>query len=81
MLARRSLAVPDAAVQTVEGSTSVFVPVKGVPGAFVARRVVLGPSVGGLFPVLGGLREGEAFVAAGSFILKAELGKGSVQEE
>lgn len=75
------LAVPDAAVQTVEGSTSVFVPVRGVPGAFVARRVVLGPVVGGLFPVLSGLREGEAFVAAGSFILKAELGKGAVQEE
>jgi cobalt-zinc-cadmium efflux system membrane fusion protein len=75
------LSVPDAAVQTIDGSPSVFVPVRGVPGAFVARRVRLGPPVGGMFPVLGGLREGEPFVATGSFILKAELGKGAVQEE
>jgi cobalt-zinc-cadmium efflux system membrane fusion protein len=75
------LGVPDTAVQTIDGFPAVFVPVRGVPGAFVARRVRLGPSVGGIVPVFAGLREGEPFVVAGSFILKAELGKGAVQEE
>lgn len=76
-----ALAVPEAAVQTVEGHPSVFVPVKGVAGAFVARRIEAGPMVGGMVPVLSGLIPGEPFVASGSFILKAELGKGAVQEE
>lgn len=75
------LAVPEAAVQTVEGNPSVFVPVKGVAGAFVARRITAGPTINGMVTVLSGLRSGELIVASGSFILKAELGKGVVQEE
>ena len=76
-----TLAVSEEAVQTVEGHPSVFVPVKGVPGAFVARRVEVSTPVGGMVAVTRGLRLGETYVASGSFILKAELGKGSVQEE
>jgi cobalt-zinc-cadmium efflux system membrane fusion protein len=75
------LAIPEGALQMIEGKPNVFVPVKGVENAFVARRVKLGLQVGQQFPVLGGLKAGEPFVAAGSFILKAELGKGGVQEE
>lgn len=72
---RPVVAVPDAAVQTVEGGPAVFVPVKGEPNTFAKRAVTVGPAVGGLVPVLSGLAEGEEFVSAGAFILKADLGK------
>ena len=75
------VAVPDEAVQTVEGGPAVFVPVKGEPNTFAKRAVTVGHSVGGLVPILGGLVEGEEFVVAGTFILKAELGKGSAAHE
>lgn len=69
------IAVPDAAIQTVEGSDCVFVTVPGEPNTFAVRRVTLGAPVGRLVPVLAGLEEGEEIVVAGGFILKAELGK------
>lgn len=75
------LAVPDEAVQTVEGGPAVFVPVPGEENTFVKRAVKVGRAVGGMVPVRAGLKEGESVVVAGSFILKAELGKGSAGEE
>ena len=69
------LAVPDAAVQTVEGEPSVFVPVAGEPNTYARRSVKLGRRVGEFVAVESGLREGEPVVVSGSFILKAELGK------
>jgi cobalt-zinc-cadmium efflux system membrane fusion protein len=75
------LAVPEAAIQTVEGSPAVFVPVAGEENTFAARAVVAGPAVGGMVPILEGLKAGERIVVAGSFILKAELGKGSAAHE
>lgn len=75
------VAVPQEAVQTVEGGPAVFVPVAGEPNTFQKRALTVGPAIGGLVPVLAGLVEGEKFVAAGSFILKAELGKGSAAHE
>lgn len=68
--------VLEAAIQTVEGSPAVFVPVPGEANTFAKRAVTVGPVVGGLVPVLAGLAEGEACVVSGTFILKAELGKG-----
>lgn len=73
------LFVPDRVIQTVEGEPAVFVPVAGEPRTFAKRRVGIGKAVGGLVPVYEGLAEGEPFVASGSFILKAELGKGSAE--
>lgn len=75
------VAVPQEAVQTVEGGPAVFVPVAGEPNTFQKRALTVGPTVGGLVPVLAGLVEGEKFVASGSFILKAEFGKGSAAHE
>ncbi|GJQ28332.1 MAG: RND transporter [Phycisphaerae bacterium] len=75
------VAVPQEAVQTVEGGPAVFVPVPGEPNTFQKRALTVGPVVGGLVPVLAGLVEGEKFVEAGSFILKAELGKSSAAHE
>ncbi len=75
------LAVPDEAVQTVEGVPSVFVPIAGDETAFARRAVRIGAPFGGMIPILAGLAEGERIVVAGSFILKAELGKGSAEDE
>ena len=72
-----AVAVPEGAVQTIEGETVVFVPVADAGGAFEKRAVRVGPAVGDLLPVLSGLGEGESYVAAGTFVLKAELTKGS----
>jgi cobalt-zinc-cadmium efflux system membrane fusion protein len=76
-----ALAVPDEAVQTVEGKPAVFVPVAGEEHTFAKREVEVGEVVGGMVPILAGLKEGEAYVASGSFILKAELGKGAAAHE
>lgn len=75
------IAVPDVAVQTVEGGPALFVPVEGEPNTFAKRAVTIGKTVGGLVPIYSGLVEGERFVAAGTFILKADLGKGSAAHE
>jgi len=75
------IAVPQEAVQTVEGGPAVFVPVAGEPNTFQKRALTIGPTVGGLVPVFAGLVEGERFVEVGSFIMKAELGKGSAAHE
>jgi len=75
------ISVPAAAVQTVEGGPAVFVPVEGEPGAFEKRAVVTGTAVDGLVEVREGLAEGEPFVAAGAFVLKAELGKASAHHD
>lgn len=75
------LAIPQEAVQEVEGKPVVFVPVKGGENTFVPRAVGLGTAVGGEVPVLSGLVSGEAFVACGSFILKAEMLKSSAKED
>jgi cobalt-zinc-cadmium efflux system membrane fusion protein len=75
------VAVPESAVQTVEGGPAVFVPVPDEPNTFQRRAVVVGPAVGGVVPVISGLAAGDRFVSAGSFILKAELGKGSAAHE
>jgi len=75
------LAVPEGAVQTVEGKPSVFVPVLGEANTFAARAVGVGRPVGGWLPVTSGLVEGERIVTAGTFILKADLGKSGAAEE
>jgi len=75
------VAVPIEAVQTVEGRPAIFVPVPGEANTFARRAVRLGASVGDLVPVLSGLADGEMFVGCGTFILKAELGKGSAAHE
>jgi cobalt-zinc-cadmium efflux system membrane fusion protein len=75
------VAVPEDAVQTVEGEPAVFVPVEGEPNTFAKRAVGVGLPVNGFVPIFAGLKEGEKYVAAGSFILKAEIGKAGAAHE
>ena len=75
------LAVPEAAIQVIEGRPVVFSPVEGEANTFAKRAVTVGPPVGTMVPVLSGLRAGERVVVSGSFILKAELGKEGAAHE
>jgi cobalt-zinc-cadmium efflux system membrane fusion protein len=75
------VAVPEAAVQTVEGESAVFVPVPGEENTFTKRPVSIGKAVAGLVPVVSGLVEGESYVASGSFLLKADLGKAHAEHQ
>lgn len=75
------LAVPEGAIQTVNGSSAVFLPVKGEENTFAIRLISAGSAVGGMAPVASGLKEGERIVTAGSFILKADLLKASAKDE
>ncbi|MCD2343882.1 efflux RND transporter periplasmic adaptor subunit [Ideonella azotifigens] len=66
------------AVQSVEGQSMVF---KAVDGGFAGQPVKLGRSDGRSVEVLGGLKAGEQIAASNTFVLKAELGKGSAEHE
>lgn len=70
------LAVRNEAVQTLEDRSVVFV--KGDEG-FEPREVALGRSDGEFAEVVSGLKAGDTYAARNSFILKAELGKGSAE--
>ena len=72
------VAVPDAAVQTIEGRDVVFVKTGDV---FEARLVVAGRRSHDLIEIVEGLAAGEDYVADGSFIFKAELGKSEAAHE
>jgi Cu(I)/Ag(I) efflux system membrane fusion protein len=76
---RESLAVPEKAVRQVEGKTVVFVQVSG--GAFESREVTLGSLAGGWTEILEGLQEGEVVATEGSFSLKAEMLKKTLEGE
>ena len=70
------IALPDEAVQTVEGKEVVFV--KTAKG-FQATTVVTGTRGGGRIEIVEGLAAGAVVVTKGAFLLKAELGKGEAE--
>ena len=74
------VAVPRSAIQSVDGSTAVFLPVDGQPNTFARRMVSVGDPAGGMVPIISGLDAGEQIVTSGTFILKAELGKASAKD-
>jgi membrane fusion protein, heavy metal efflux system len=72
------LAVDNRALQTLDGKTVVFVRTEK---GFEARPVRTGHADSDRSEVVDGLNLGERYVAANSFILKAELGKGTAEHE
>ena len=74
------LAVPETAVRTLAGKAVVFVP-RGDGKTFGLREVRTGRSSGGFVEILAGLAEGEKVVTKGSFDVKAEMLKGSLEGE
>ena len=74
------VAVPSSAIQNVDGSTAVFLPVDGRPNTFTRRMVSVGDAAGDMVPIISGLEGNERIVTSGAFILKAELGKASAKD-
>jgi cobalt-zinc-cadmium efflux system membrane fusion protein len=77
--ARAIVAVPQAALQVLEGRTTVFV--QTGPGLFVRRFVETGHTFEGFTEVLAGVKAGDLIVTEGSFVLKSEFAKASLVEE
>ncbi|MEN6310130.1 MAG: efflux RND transporter periplasmic adaptor subunit [Acidobacteriota bacterium] len=73
------LAVPEEAVRTIDGKTVVFVPAGG--GRYVRRDVATGRAADGWIEILSGLQAGETVVTGGSFDVKAEMLKGTLEGE
>ncbi len=72
------VAIRSEAVQMVEEHNVVFVQENE---SFEPRKIILGRTDGELIEVLAGLRVGETYVTKNSFILKAEIGKGDIEDE
>lgn len=68
------VAVAAEAIQSVNDKPVVFM---RVAGGFVAQPVTLGRTDGKFVEIVKGLKSGVPYAAAGSFVIKAELGKGS----
>lgn len=72
------VAVRSDAVQTVEGKTVVFV---ANPKGFKIQPVTTGASDGVYVEITDGIAPGTTYAATGSFVVKAEQGKGSAGHE
>lgn len=66
------------AVQTIEGKSVVFVK---VADGFQVQPVTVGAGDGKMVEIIQGLNAGAEYVATGSFVVKAEQGKGSAEHE
>jgi cobalt-zinc-cadmium efflux system membrane fusion protein len=71
-----SVAVLSDAIQTVADKPTVFAK---IDGGFIAVPVQLGRSDGKYTEIANGLKSGTQYAAQGSFVLKADQGKGSAE--
>jgi membrane fusion protein, heavy metal efflux system len=76
---KSTLIVPADAIQQVDGRNVVFV--QTAPEHFAVRSVRVGETANGKVPVLEGLQAGDQVVASGSFLLKSQLLKSSIEGE
>ena len=74
-----TLAIPAAAVQTVDDHPAAFVRLS--EGLFELRRIHTGERAGELVEVLNGLSPGDEVVGDGSFLLKGQLLRSTLAEE
>jgi cobalt-zinc-cadmium efflux system membrane fusion protein len=77
--AHAGLAVPTAAVQSINGQPVVFI--RQSPTRFERRGVALGATAGDTVEVVMGLNPGDAVVTAGSFYLKTALLRDLIGED
>ena len=71
-----AVAVLSEAIQSIEDKPTVFAQ---IDGGFIAVPVVPGRSDGKYTEIVSGLNAGTQYAARGSFVLKAEQGKGSAE--
>jgi multidrug efflux pump subunit AcrA (membrane-fusion protein) len=76
---KTALWIPSDAVQQIEADNIVFV--LGEPGHFAIRPIRTGDTVDGKTFVLEGLQPGEKVVVRGSFLLKSQLLKSTIEGE
>ncbi|MBV9503667.1 MAG: efflux RND transporter periplasmic adaptor subunit [Acidobacteriia bacterium] len=76
---RQVILVASDAVQQINGQDVVFAQV--APGRFAVRPVRIGETADGSTPVFEGVRSGERLVIRGSFILKSQLLRSSLESE
>ncbi len=74
-----AVAVPEEALQDLDGNKVVFVAEN--EAEFAARKVQTGRVSGGVVEIVSGLKEGERYAIKGAFILKSEMKKGEVKDE
>jgi cobalt-zinc-cadmium efflux system membrane fusion protein len=72
------LAVPEDALQDLDGKKVLFVTENGTE--FTPRPLEIGRASGGKVEVTGGLKTGDRYVVKGGFLLKSELKKGELGE-
>jgi membrane fusion protein, heavy metal efflux system len=75
---KAALVIGSDAVQQVNGQDAVFV--RTGPDHFAVRSVIVGETSGGKTIILQGIQAGDAIVVHGSFILKSQLLKASLEE-
>ena len=73
------MSVPSDAIQQIDGQDVVFV--RTAADRFTVRPVHTGETAGGKTPVLDGLKAGEQIVVRGSFTLKSQLLKSTMESE
>jgi len=76
---RRAIIIPSDALQDVQGTPSVFVEVGA--GRYAVRAVQTGAKSERFLEVKQGLRPGERVVVRGSFLLKSQLLKSTLEQE
>lgn len=76
---QRVLFVPSDGLQQVNGQDVVFVRI--APDRFAVRPVQIGESSAGRTPILQGIQAGDMVAVRGSFILKSQLLKSSLESE
>jgi cobalt-zinc-cadmium efflux system membrane fusion protein len=74
-----ALLVPSDAIQQINGQDVVFV--RTAADRFAIRLVRIGETEGGKTPVLEGLKPGEQVVVQGSFVLKSQILKTSMESQ
>jgi cobalt-zinc-cadmium efflux system membrane fusion protein len=77
--ARKTLLVPSETIQIIDGNSVVFV--RAGPERFVARVVREGERRGSTVEITSGLSPGEQVVTKGSFVLKSQMLKSTLEGE
>ncbi len=76
---RRMVLVPSDAIQQINGQDVVFV--RTAPDRFSVRPVQVGETADGQAPILQGIQAGDMVAIRGSFILKSQLLKATLESE
>jgi|SRR5438445_2392568 len=76
---KTGLLVPSDAIQQINDQDVIFV--RTAPNRFAIRAVQVGETTGGKTPILKGLKADEQVVVQGSFVLKSQLLKSTMESE